>query len=73
LYQITSVTLSCDCDEEAIIAGNKSHGSVTSSPVAVCTSDNGPETERARREMIFHSYAAEFELLFAGDFLLDFS
>lgn len=44
LYQITSVTLSCvdvkgDDDNRF---GNKSHGNVTSKPVAVCTSANGP-------------------------------
>lgn len=44
LYQITSVTLSCDEDDDDDIEfGNKSHGNVTSKPVAVCTSDNGPE------------------------------
>lgn len=42
LYQITNVTLSCDNDDDDIEVGNKSHGNVTSKPVAVCTSDNGP-------------------------------
>jgi hypothetical protein len=43
LYQITNVTLSCDAakgDDNDV--GNKSHGNVTSNPVALWTSDNGP-------------------------------
>lgn len=49
LYQITSVTLSCADDDDDDVKGdddnrfgNKSHGNVTSNPVAVCTSANGP-------------------------------
>lgn len=47
LYQITNVTLSCDDAEgdDDNVVGNKSHGNVTSKPVAVCTSDNGPENK----------------------------
>jgi hypothetical protein len=43
LYQSTNETLSCEKpDGDDIEFGNKSHGNVTSNPVAVCTSDNGP-------------------------------
>lgn len=46
LYQITRDTLSwvkLDADEGDVSEfGNKSHGSVTSNPTAVCTSNNGP-------------------------------
>lgn len=41
LYHITNVTLSW-ANGDDIEFGNKSHGNVTSNPVAVCTSDNGP-------------------------------
>lgn len=46
LYQITSVTLSCAMDDDDNMVGNKSHGNVTSNPVALCTSDNGPEDKK---------------------------
>lgn len=54
LYQITNVTLSCDDakgDDDNVL-GNKSHGSVTSKPVAVCTSDNGPEIKLIENNFI---------------------
>lgn len=45
LYQITSVTLSCaPRGDDDNVVGNKSHGNVTSNPVALCTSDNGPRS-----------------------------
>lgn len=50
---MTNVTLSCDdakCDDNVL--GNKSHGNVTSRPVAVCTSDNGPEIKLMENNFI---------------------
>lgn len=47
LYQITNVTLSCAKGDDNVV-GNKSHGKVTSNPVALCTSDNGPEMKVKR-------------------------
>lgn len=54
LYQITSVTLSCADDADDVKGdddnrfGNKSHGNVTSNPVAVCTSASGPRVKEKK-------------------------
>lgn len=54
LYHITSVTLSCvdvvKGDDDNWF-GNKSHGNVTSNPVAVCTSVNGPGMRQKKMEI----------------------
>lgn len=51
LYQITRETLSWEePDVDDIEFGNKSHGNVTSNPVAVCTSDNGPKVKDNRKK-----------------------
>ena len=67
LYQITSVTLSCDeDDDDGIEFGNKSHGNVTSKPVAVCTSDNGPEKTIKRGNISLKKCLLFISCLFIG-------
>lgn len=49
------MTLSCDKVDDDIEFGNKSHGNVTSNPVAVCTSESGPENTKSNKvEIIFY-------------------
>lgn len=50
LYQITKVTLSWI---KVALAGIRSHGNDTSSPIAVCTSDNGPVIKNKKYGQIF--------------------
>lgn len=47
LNQITNVTLSAKPTDDNVL-GNRSHGNVTSNPVAVWTSNKGPERKEVK-------------------------
>ena len=48
LNQITNVTLSAEPTDDDNVLGNRSHGNVTSNPVAVWTSNKGPEMNKKK-------------------------
>lgn len=50
LNQITNDTLSAKPSDDNVL-GNRSHGNVTSNPVAVWTSNKGPEMERNKNRI----------------------